>query len=148
MSMTMTTTTMSKSSSLRAALPTISTTTNTTKSLAVPTSSTTISTFNSTSVSAVKPTTSTSMATLAVPAAATPTRSRVRVRFDAECILIPDTGAGRPKFTKSYSLPLWRRGGKEKEKGGREGEDVVLKVVMPSVSWPQFFRALSIPRDA
>jgi hypothetical protein len=50
------------------------------------------------------------------------------VRFDAECVLIPDLGAGagskRPRMvTKSYSLPLWKKSSKE--------EDVVLKVALP-----------------
>ncbi|KAJ6505567.1 hypothetical protein C8R45DRAFT_973134 [Mycena sanguinolenta] len=53
-----------------------------------------------------------------------------RVRFDAECILIPELGYSygtkRSRMvTKSYSLPLWKR-------GGRDGkEDVVLKVALP-----------------
>ncbi|KAJ6505563.1 hypothetical protein C8R45DRAFT_973123, partial [Mycena sanguinolenta] len=55
-----------------------------------------------------------------------------RVRFDAECILIPELGYSygtkRPRMvTKSYSLPLWKRGGRD----GKEEEEVVLKVALP-----------------
>ncbi|KAJ6505571.1 hypothetical protein C8R45DRAFT_973142 [Mycena sanguinolenta] len=55
-----------------------------------------------------------------------------RVRFDAECILIPELGYSygtkRPRMvTKSYSLPLWKRGGRD----GKEEEEVVSKVALP-----------------
>ncbi|KAF7367743.1 hypothetical protein MSAN_00838200 [Mycena sanguinolenta] len=70
---------------------------------------------------------STSISTTTVPTGKTTTVSRVR--FDAECILIPELGysysSKRPRMvTKSYSLPLWKR--------GRDEEDVVLKVALPS----------------
>ncbi|KAJ7057873.1 hypothetical protein C8F01DRAFT_1151389 [Mycena amicta] len=70
----------------------------------------------------------TSMNGTTTPTTATRT---ARVRFDAECILIPDTllAAKRPKLsTKSYSLPLWRKGRDREE----EESHVVLKVNLPS----------------
>ncbi|KAF8144416.1 hypothetical protein K438DRAFT_1992874 [Mycena galopus ATCC 62051] len=66
----------------------------------------------------------------------TSTSTAPRVRFDAECVRIPELGSFNPKrpriVTKSYSLPLW--------KNTRDKEDeqhVVLKAavsrwVMPS----------------
>ncbi|KAJ6605265.1 hypothetical protein DFH09DRAFT_1300001 [Mycena vulgaris] len=52
-------------------------------------------------------------------------QATTRVRFDAECTLIPDMPfSKRPKMvTKSYSLPLWRK---------PRDEQVVLKVALPS----------------
>ncbi|KAJ7806699.1 hypothetical protein B0H14DRAFT_2875207, partial [Mycena olivaceomarginata] len=73
--------------------------------------------------------TSNSLATPTTPTPTTPTTAKpARVRFDAECVLIPDLGGGagskRPRMvTKSYSLPLWKKSSKE--------EDVVLKVALP-----------------
>ncbi|KAJ7025026.1 hypothetical protein C8F04DRAFT_1129813 [Mycena alexandri] len=99
-------------------------------------------------------TTSNSMATPTGNSTATPTslpptsttifamdRPAARVRFDASCILIPESsllfaggGSKRPRMvTKSYSLPLWK-----KQKRGEDTEDreesahVVLKVALPS----------------
>ncbi|KAJ7789814.1 hypothetical protein B0H14DRAFT_3161836 [Mycena olivaceomarginata] len=72
--------------------------------------------------------TSNSLATPTTPTTTTSTAKPARVRFDAECVLIPDLGGGagskRPRMvTKSYSLPLWKKSSKE--------EDVVLKVALP-----------------
>ncbi|KAF7289890.1 hypothetical protein MIND_01363700 [Mycena indigotica] len=61
------------------------------------------------------------------------TDTHTRVRFDAECVLIPDTShpsSKRPKLsTKSYSLPLWRKGRDHREE---EESHVMLKVNLPS----------------
>ncbi|KAJ7232452.1 hypothetical protein B0H12DRAFT_1239649 [Mycena haematopus] len=62
-----------------------------------------------------------------------------RVRFDAECIVIPELGSygsKRPRMvTKSYSLPLWKKGRDEDD----EQAHVVLKVALPrSVSFLAF----------
>ncbi|KAJ7660897.1 hypothetical protein DFH06DRAFT_1400324, partial [Mycena polygramma] len=85
--------------------------------------------------------TPTSTSTSGTPTTTTPAPSSARVRFDAECVLIPDLGLGagskRPRMvTKSYSLPLWRKPGHSSHQGGGEEEDahahVVLKVALPS----------------
>ncbi|KAJ6505554.1 hypothetical protein C8R45DRAFT_973101, partial [Mycena sanguinolenta] len=57
-----------------------------------------------------------------------------RVRFDAECILIPELGYSygtkRPRMvTKSYSLPLWKRGGRD----GKAEVVLLSKVALPTV---------------
>jgi hypothetical protein len=62
------------------------------------------------------------------------------VRFDSECVLIPESVLcyKRPKvFTKSYSLPLWKRkaplstGVSDAELGANEENQLVLKVPVP-----------------
>ncbi|KAF7323913.1 hypothetical protein MKEN_00612700 [Mycena kentingensis (nom. inval.)] len=102
------------------------------------TSTTTLATLRSPSPSTANPppTTSTNgtitLATTTSPAEP-PTPKPPRVRFDAECILIPESlsTAKRPKLSsKSYSLPLWRKG---RDRDGEEEEShVVLKVNFPS----------------
>lgn len=62
-----------------------------------------------------------------------------RVRFDVECILIPDPSPvyRMPRLvTKSYSVPLWRRRTSEpavsdSEVDVRDEEVIVLKVSVP-----------------
>ncbi|KAJ6505886.1 hypothetical protein C8R47DRAFT_138438 [Mycena vitilis] len=73
------------------------------------------------------------------PTTATPPFSSARVRFDAECVLIPDLGLGagskRPRMvTKSYSLPLWRKAGHSEEEDAHA--HVVLKVALPRPARP------------
>ncbi|KAJ7668252.1 hypothetical protein B0H17DRAFT_1335960 [Mycena rosella] len=72
-----------------------------------------------------------SSTTTATPSLAT-TVTTTRVRFDAECVLIPDVpfaSSKRPRMlTKSYSLPLWRKQRPQREE---EQEHVVLKVALP-----------------
>ncbi|KAJ7606019.1 hypothetical protein FB45DRAFT_941556 [Roridomyces roridus] len=68
----------------------------------------------------------------AAPPSPLPTPT-TRVRFDAECVLIPDAPAAkhRPRLvTKSYSLPLWRRRANSED----DGEQRVIKVALPSFS--------------
>ncbi|KAF8193494.1 hypothetical protein K438DRAFT_1969398 [Mycena galopus ATCC 62051] len=76
----------------------------------------------STSSSMVSPSISTSTSTSTAP----------RVRFDAECVLIPELGSFNPKrprmVTKSYSLPLWKKNTRDEE----DEQHVVLKVALPS----------------
>ncbi|KAJ7474105.1 hypothetical protein FB451DRAFT_284429 [Mycena latifolia] len=71
----------------------------------------------------------TSHTTLATPTTPTTSAPTTRVRFDAECVLIPDVPfAKRPRMlTKSYSLPLWRKAPRTHE----EDERAVLKVALP-----------------
>ncbi|KAK7065005.1 hypothetical protein R3P38DRAFT_63466 [Favolaschia claudopus] len=69
----------------------------------------------------------------------TTTKAAARVRFDAECILIPDlssTGTRRPRMvTKSYSLPLWKKtttsSGREEVAEEGASAHVMLKVALP-----------------
>ncbi|KAJ7751928.1 hypothetical protein DFH07DRAFT_960760 [Mycena maculata] len=72
-----------------------------------------------------------------------PPSSTTRVRFDAECVLIPDVpwGGKRPRMlTKSYSLPLWRK--------HREEEQRVLKVALPRHHGAMDLRDGYIPHGA
>ncbi|KAK7007997.1 hypothetical protein R3P38DRAFT_3593118 [Favolaschia claudopus] len=83
---------------------------------------------------AVTPSASTSTTTTAAT-----TKATARVRFDAECILIPDlssTGTRRPRMvTKSYSLPLWKKtttsSGREEVAEEGASAHVMLKVALP-----------------
>ncbi|KAJ7649332.1 hypothetical protein DFH06DRAFT_1134957 [Mycena polygramma] len=86
------------------------------------------------------PTPTSTSGTPTTPTTMSPAPSAARVRFDAECVLIPDLGLGagskRPRMvTKSYSLPLWRKPGHSSHQGAGEEEDahahVVLKVALP-----------------
>ncbi|KAJ7088401.1 hypothetical protein B0H15DRAFT_289918 [Mycena belliarum] len=100
-----------------------------TTTLVAPRATASASTSTSTSTfTATKSSTAASAGDTATPA--TPTHT-TRVRFDAECILIPDTPhAKRPRLlTKSYSLPLWRKGRAHREE---DEAHVVLKVALPS----------------
>lgn len=64
-----------------------------------------------------------------------------RVRFDADCVLIPDPSpVSRLPWlvTKSYAVPLWRKRSmgqeyslSESEADARDDEHVVLKVSVP-----------------
>ena len=64
-----------------------------------------------------------------------------RVRFDADCVLIPDPSpvSRLPRLvTKSYAVPLWRKRNasqenslSESEADARDDEHVVLKVSVP-----------------
>ncbi|KAJ7649342.1 hypothetical protein DFH06DRAFT_1331717 [Mycena polygramma] len=109
-------------------------------------SATPLAMATSTSSASVNPSTSgdtstsipTSGTPTPTPTTTTPAPSSARVRFDAECVLIPDLGLGtggskRPRMvTKSYSLPLWRKPGHNHGGGGGgEEEHVVLKVALP-----------------
>ncbi|KAJ7649334.1 hypothetical protein DFH06DRAFT_1331708 [Mycena polygramma] len=75
--------------------------------------------------------------------------SSARVRFDAECVLIPDLGLGaggskRPcMVTKSYSLPLWRKAGHNEEEDAHA--HVVLKVALPRSVFFLSFTLLHLP---
>lgn len=58
------------------------------------------------------------------------------VRFHDECILIPTAPARKPAMLtmsySSYSLPLWRRGGRDKgEVQERESDELTFKVPVP-----------------
>jgi hypothetical protein len=62
------------------------------------------------------------------------------VRFDNECVLIPESALGskRPKLvTKSYSLPLWKKrspqgaNGSDMELDVNDESHVVIKVLVP-----------------
>ncbi|KAF8174131.1 hypothetical protein K438DRAFT_1980414 [Mycena galopus ATCC 62051] len=84
------------------------------------------STSLSTSSSMASPPISTSNSTTSAP----------RVRFDAECVLIPELGSFNPKrprmVTKSYSLPLWKKNTRDEE----DEQHVVLKVALPRAALP------------
>ncbi|KAJ6569072.1 hypothetical protein B0H19DRAFT_1256746 [Mycena capillaripes] len=112
------------------------------------TTTTTTSTARNPSMSTYTPPPSTSSFSASITStsgtpATTPTMpAAARVRFDAECVLIPDMqgsggGSKRPRMvTKSYSLPLWRKPSSNKEGRGREDDEeeqahVVLKVALP-----------------
>ncbi|PCH33174.1 hypothetical protein WOLCODRAFT_159880 [Wolfiporia cocos MD-104 SS10] len=85
----------------------------------------------------------TSDVTSTEPRCSTPIAIGQRVRFDVECVLIPDPVpvSRRPKLvTRSYNVPLWRKRGQEpstvsdSELDPREDEHVVFKVSVPSLS--------------
>lgn len=68
------------------------------------------------------------------------------VRFDAECVLIPDSEpwSKRPRLlTKSYSLPLWRR--KAQQLSDSEGGDDTTTAVPPSPEETHVVLKLPIP---
>ncbi|KAJ7025028.1 hypothetical protein C8F04DRAFT_1191827 [Mycena alexandri] len=130
-STTTTTTTTSKRTSYTrpsSALATSTSAPNTTGSfMAIPTG-------NSTATPTSPPPTSSPIFAMERPTA--------RVRFDASCILIPESssllfaggGSKRPRMvTKSYSLPLWKKQKRgEDTEDGEESAHVVLKVALPS----------------
>ncbi|KAJ7649336.1 hypothetical protein DFH06DRAFT_1331711 [Mycena polygramma] len=75
--------------------------------------------------------------------------SSARVRFDAECVLIPDLGLGagskRPRMvTKSYSLPLWRKPGHSASEEEDAHAHVVLKVALPSARFGGIAKYFSV----
>ncbi|KAJ7023881.1 hypothetical protein C8F04DRAFT_1132931 [Mycena alexandri] len=127
---TTTTTTTSKRTSYTRPSSTLATSTsapNTSNSMAIPTG-------NFTATPTSLPPTSTTIFAMDRPTA--------RVRFDASCILIPESssvsfaggGSKRPRMvTKSYSLPLWKKQkwGEDMDDGEESGH-VVLKVALPS----------------
>ncbi|KAJ7030233.1 hypothetical protein C8F04DRAFT_737731 [Mycena alexandri] len=126
---TTTTTTTSKRTSYTRPSSTLATSTSApttnSNSMAIPTG-------NSTATPTSLPPTSTTIFAMDRPAA--------RVRFDASCILIPESsllfaggGSKRPRMvTKSYSLPLWKKQKRgEDMEDGEESAHVVLKVALP-----------------
>ncbi|KAF8164448.1 hypothetical protein K438DRAFT_1984599 [Mycena galopus ATCC 62051] len=68
----------------------------------------------------------------------TSTSTAPRVRFDAECVHIPELGSFNPKrpriVTKSHSLPLWKNTRDEEDE-----QHVVLKVAVSRWVMPSFF---------
>ncbi|KAF8174149.1 hypothetical protein K438DRAFT_1980437 [Mycena galopus ATCC 62051] len=82
--------------------------------------------------------TSSSMASPSI-STSTSTSTAPRVRFEAECVLIPELGSFNPKrprmVTKSYSLPLWKKNTRDEE----DEQHVVLKVALPRWVMPSFF---------
>ncbi|KAJ7449442.1 hypothetical protein B0H11DRAFT_2247182 [Mycena galericulata] len=92
--------------------------------------STLATTTTATTTTTTTPTTTTT--TTSIPPTSTPPMARpstTRVRFDAECVLIPDVlPSKRPRMlTKSYSLPLWRRRDRDRD----DEEQRVIRVALP-----------------
>ncbi|KAF8129429.1 hypothetical protein K438DRAFT_874883 [Mycena galopus ATCC 62051] len=98
--------------------------------LATPTSGSGSITLSPSLATSTSLSTSSSMASPSI-STSTSTTSAARVRFDAECVLIPELGSFNPKrprmVTKSYSLPLWKKNTRDEE----DEQHVVLKVALP-----------------
>ncbi|KZT09052.1 uncharacterized protein LAESUDRAFT_757220 [Laetiporus sulphureus 93-53] len=88
------------------------------------------------------PSPSSSSSTQPIPRDDSPIAIGQHVRFDADCVLIPDPSpvSRMPRLvTKSYSVPLWRKRGQDPSSVSdseldREDEHVVLKVSVPSIA--------------
>ncbi|KAF8164493.1 hypothetical protein K438DRAFT_1984640 [Mycena galopus ATCC 62051] len=88
--------------------------------------------------------TSSSMASPSI-STSTSTTSAARVRFDAECVLIPELGSFNPKrprmVTKSYSLPLWKKNTRDEE----DEQHVVLKLQIQKILTLARTQRLALP---